>query len=417
MTRTERTYGALAASYNMSWSFTAPVYPLFLLAAGLDLLEINLVLATYFVTSFCFEVPTGAVADVFGRRVSFLASCAIRASAFTLYFFADSLVVFLVAEAVDAIGHTLASGSLEAWAVDAARRNEGDVRTDRLIARGFGAAAVAMIVSGLAGAYLGAVELRLVWLAGAVGFVVTAAIAARTMREPWPPPDAAPASRAAVGRQLRRGIATVRQTPVLALLAALTAAGGFAQMPVLHYWPVKLGAVAGAPTWMLGWAWVLFVGLNLAASQLVPRLVAVWGRGSVAAGAELVRAVSVAVAARAFGMRGMVGGIAGHALGMGTMIPLVSAWVNDNVAERERATVLSVNAAAFTLGGASGLVLLGLLARAAGIGAAWGVSAVVFAGCAVGFALAARAQKRPGNAGGNVRGRPEVSAQSEPVSQ
>jgi predicted MFS family arabinose efflux permease len=187
-------------------------------------------------------------------------------------------------------------------------------------------------------------------------------------------------------------------------------------MPVLLYWPVKLDAIAGAPTWMLGWAWVLFAGMGLAGSQLVPRLVATWGRGPVAAGAELLRAASVAIAARAMGFRGTVGGVAGHAVGMGAMIPLVSAWVNDHVEEAERATVLSVTAAAFTLGGASGLVVLGVVARTAGIAAAWTVAAVVFVGCAIGFACLARAQ-RPGMAGGNVRGRSEASTQSAPSSQ
>lgn len=78
------------------------------------------------------------------------------------------------------------------------------------------------------------------------------------------------------------------------------------------------------------------------------------------------------------------------------MMPLVSAWVNEQVEERERATVLSVNAAAFTLGGASGLAVLGLVARAWGVDAAWGVAAVVFGGCAVGYVLAMRVTTRRG---------------------
>jgi MFS family permease len=416
MTRTERTYGALMASYNMSWSFTAPVYPLFLLAAGLDLFQINLVLATYFLTSFCFEVPTGAVADVFGRRIAFLASCVVRAAAFTLYFFADGFRGFLVAEAIDAVGQTLASGALDAWAVDAARREQEPPRPDRLLARGFGAGSAAMIVSGLVGAYLGSVELRLIWLAGAAGFLATAALAGLTMHERWSSPAARSRAEPAVRGQLVRGLGIVRRTPVLLAIAGLTAASGFAQMPVLHYWPVKLDAVAAGPRWVLGWAWVLFAGLNLAGSQLVPRLVATWGRGEVAAGAELLRALGVGVAARAAGFRGTVAGVGGQAVGMGCMIPLVSAWVNAHVEERERATVLSVNAAAFTLGGAGGLVALGLVARAAGIGAAWGVSALVFGACAAGFAAVARTQ-RPGKAGGKVRGSSEVSTQSVPSAQ
>jgi len=411
MTRTERRYGALLAAYNMSWAFIAPVYPLFLREAGLDLLQINVVLATYFITSFCFEVPTGAVADVFGRRVSFLASCAVRASAFTLYYFADGFAVFLVAEAVDAVGQTLASGALDAWAVDAARREQPPVRTDRLLARGFGIGTVAMIASGVAGGLIGEIDLRVVWLAGAAGFVVTGLLAAATMRESW----SASARSVGVHGRLWGGVGTVWTRPLLFALTCLTAASGFAQMPFLHYWPVRLTDDVGVPVWLVGWAWAGVAGVSLVGSQLGPRSVAMWGRGRVSAGAELLRAVAVGVAARSLGLRATLVGGAGQAFGMGAMMPLVSAWVNDHVEESERATVLSVNAAAFTLGSALGLVGLGLVARSSGIGAAWGISALVFLGCAVGY-LRADAQS-PGSSGGNVRGRLSGSTQSVPSAQ
>ena len=68
MTRTERTFYLLFGSYSLAQFFLAPVYPLFLLSRGLDLLEINLILAIYLITIFVFEVPTGALADTAGRR-------------------------------------------------------------------------------------------------------------------------------------------------------------------------------------------------------------------------------------------------------------------------------------------------------------------------------------------------------------
>ena len=53
-------------------------YPMFLLSRGLDLFQINVILAIFLISTFVFEVPTGAVADVYGRKISFLLSCAIR---------------------------------------------------------------------------------------------------------------------------------------------------------------------------------------------------------------------------------------------------------------------------------------------------------------------------------------------------
>src|SRR4026209_519936 len=98
MVPTERRYYVLQGTY-MSWAwFMGPIYPLFLLSRGLDVLQASSVLATYFVVTFLFEIPTGAVADLFGRRISFVLACFTRATAFGLYFFADSYLDCLVAE-------------------------------------------------------------------------------------------------------------------------------------------------------------------------------------------------------------------------------------------------------------------------------------------------------------------------------
>src|SRR5579862_5509454 len=86
MTRTERTYYLLTCLYRLSWSALGPTYALFLLSRGLDILQINLVLAVYLTTTCVFEMPTGAFADVIGRKRSFVLSCWLRAVAFGLYF-------------------------------------------------------------------------------------------------------------------------------------------------------------------------------------------------------------------------------------------------------------------------------------------------------------------------------------------
>ncbi len=119
MTRTERTYYVVFSLYTVSAWFLAPMYSLFLLSRGLDLFQINVVLATYLISVFLFEVPTGAIADLAGRKVSFLLSCAVRMVAFTLYAFADDKVAnrggivvgYYNSDATDAMTEIDVSGS------------------------------------------------------------------------------------------------------------------------------------------------------------------------------------------------------------------------------------------------------------------------------------------------------------------
>lgn len=150
MTRTERTYYLVFALYNFSWSFIGPMYALFLLDRGLDLFQMSAVPAVYWIVSFVFEVPTGAFADLAGRKTAFLLSCVIRMVAFALYAYAGGFRDFVVAEFIDALGSTLANGALDAWAVDG-MQGEGDARpADRFFARAQMVARTAIIAGGVA---------------------------------------------------------------------------------------------------------------------------------------------------------------------------------------------------------------------------------------------------------------------------
>src|SRR3990172_817343 len=104
MRRTERTYYLISGLYNLSWAFIGPMYALFLLDRGLDLFQMSVVPAVYWLVSFLFEVPTGAFADLAGRKTSFVLSCVVRMLAFGMYAFAESFGEFVAAEFVDALG-------------------------------------------------------------------------------------------------------------------------------------------------------------------------------------------------------------------------------------------------------------------------------------------------------------------------
>lgn len=390
MTRTERTYYVVFGLYNVSWSFLGPIYAWFLLSRGLDLFEINLVLATFLITAFLFEVPTGAVADVFGRKVSFLLSCVVRASAFALYAFCDELFEFLFAEFIDAIGTTLATGALDAWAVDG-MREEGDLTPkDRFFARSLSLARAMMIASGVLGGYLGDVDITYPWLAGAACFALTALVGAVLMRETRAAGTAA-SERASLTATVRHGVASVRRVPVLGFLCVLTLVAAFATMSAHHLWQPRLMQLGGGGVWVLGWIWALLNLSSLLGSTLVPRLLARASRATVLAVASAWRAVTLGFAAQALTFKPAAAGFLLQEMGFGVGEPIMSSWMNEHAGARERATVLSVRAMAFTLGGSLGLVTLGLVARAAGIPTAWKIAAAVHAAVAVAIVVAARA--------------------------
>jgi MFS family permease len=385
MTRTERTYYLLGCVYRIAWSALGPTYALFLLDRGLDLLELNLVLAVYLITVCALEVPTGAIADVWGRKASFVLSCLVRALAFGLYYVSDAFAEFLFAEVIDAIGTTLATGAFDAWAVDGVRA-EGDRRpVDRLFARGQMLGQAAAVGGGLAVAQLAERDLALPWLIGCGGFLLCALLGGALMREVTPARAAPAAGSSSIAGAVREGLAIVRTAPVLRQLCLLTALSACATMPAFQMWQPRLSGLAGEGPWLMGWVWA-FLGLaSLIGSAAVPRLLPRLGRAGTLALALAWRALTLGCAGAAAGFPLAVTGFLLQEIGFGISEPVLQAWMNEHATAARRATVLSVRSMAFTLGGGSGLIALGWFARQTDVGAAWLVSAAIYAVAAAGF--------------------------------
>jgi len=393
MTRTERTFYLLFGSYSLAQFFLAPVYPLFLLSRGLDLLEINLILAIYLITIFVFEVPTGALADTAGRRFSFVLGCATRTAAFVLYSRARGFADCASFEFVDAIGTTLVSGALEAWAVDGVQAEGDGRRMEGLFSRAAIIGRMFLMVGAVGCGYLAERDLRYPWLAAAAMFAATGVAGAVLMHETRRASRASRAHRS-VGRTAIDGVGLVRRSPVLLLLCALSLGSAFAAFPIHMYWQPRLQALAGGQLRVMGWVVALLALASLTGSALVPHVVRRFARESVLFAAMLCRGAMVAMLAGAASLSPALAGLLLQETAFGVIDPVSAAWTNEHVASGERATVISVRSASMTLGGALGLVAIGLVARAFGLRVAMGVSAAVFVLVAPGFVLLGRAARR-----------------------
>ena len=372
MTRTERTYYLVFGLYSLWAWFVAPIYPLFLASRGLDPFEVNLVLATYLIVICFFEVPTGAAADRLGRKASFVFSCLVRAVAFGLYAVADDFLDCAVAEVVDGIGTTLASGALDAWAIDGMRA-EGDGRpVDRFFARAQVLMRFVMIGGGVICAYLASVSFVLPWWVATAGFAATAAVAAWRMHEA-PAALTGATNRSSFIDTMREGFAAVRGVPVLLLVCALTGASFFAAIPAHMLWQPRMVELSGEGVWIIGWLWVALNLAALAGSALLPRLLERLRRERVLCCAALWRGATLAAGAAATSFAPALSGWLLQEVSYGVSEPVIQSWMNEHVPADRRATVLSIRSMVGTLGGGAGLVAIGLVARDRGIPAAWTV--------------------------------------------
>ena len=95
-----------------------PLYALLFLDTGLSEAQISVLFATWSVTAFVAEVPTGALADRWSRRGCLVLAGALQAAAFAVWTAAPGFAAFAVGFVIWGIGGALMSGTSEALVYD-----------------------------------------------------------------------------------------------------------------------------------------------------------------------------------------------------------------------------------------------------------------------------------------------------------
>lgn len=102
----------------------------------MNLFEIAVLASIFEGSILLFEIPTGAFADIFGRKKSVISSHLFQSLAGLIFILSPSFWLFAIAEATQGFGETLKTGALEAWMVDNLQAvGEGD-KQSQTFARG-----------------------------------------------------------------------------------------------------------------------------------------------------------------------------------------------------------------------------------------------------------------------------------------
>ena len=97
--------------FLLGFIVVVPIFVPLLQGHGLSMSEILQTQALFALTIAIFEVPSGYVADIWGRRNAILAGAALNAVGFLSLLWADSFVDFLIYEAILGLGFSLISGT------------------------------------------------------------------------------------------------------------------------------------------------------------------------------------------------------------------------------------------------------------------------------------------------------------------
>lgn len=308
------------------------------------------------------EVPTGMVADRFGRRLSLLASGLLTALGLTLFGLAESFELLLLAFALFGVGLSLMSGADDAMLFDSLTPlglgGEFARRAGRLNAMAWGANAVtAMIGAGLA--QVTSLSLPIA-ISGAFGLIA----AFLALRFTEPPARGEPVPFLHIGARAVRRVLGAREMWSLVLFFAAVLVSAALVFTVFQ----PIATELGAPVWSLGAIAATmtissaFGGWMSAATERrlgLPRTLAVAGV-----------AVPVALLAGAAGAHALFPLILLSPLAWNVLHPLVADYLARRTPDRERATVLSLNSMASQLATVMATPAVGLLVDGRGTGTA-----------------------------------------------
>jgi MFS family permease len=368
----QRIYLTLTLGNTLAASFIWGINTLFLLDAGLSNLEAFAANAFFTAGMVLFEVPTGVVADGWGRRVSFLLGTVTLAASTYLYYLLWQLSAPFWAWAVVSVllglGFTFFSGAVEAWLVDALTFSayEGDLET--VLGRGQMVSGVAMLVGSAAGGVIAQVtDLGVPFLVRVGVLLAMFGVAFLLMHDVGFTPERSPhplqATRAVLTASIDGGL---KNPPVryIMLAAPFNAGVGIYVFYALQPFLLELFGDPRAYS-IAGLAAAIVAGAQVVGGWLAPTL------------RRLVRKrTTVLVATSA------LGGLILMALGFTRLFwvalllltlwalvtaaatPVRQAYLNDMISSKQRATVLSFDS---LMGSSGGIVVQPLMGRAADV--------------------------------------------------
>src|ERR687892_1809850 len=154
----ERTYYTLLLGNTLAASLIWGINTIFLLDAGLNNLEAFAANAFFTAGMVVFEVPTGIVADMWGRRVSFLLGTVTLAVTTALYVLLWQIEApfweWAVVSLLLGLGFTFFSGAVEAWLVDALSATQFQGTLETVFGRGQIVTGAGMLSGSVAGGFI-----------------------------------------------------------------------------------------------------------------------------------------------------------------------------------------------------------------------------------------------------------------------
>lgn len=160
-----------------------PILTIFFLEKGLNFTQIFTLGAVNSFFVVLFEVPTGAVADKYSRKLSIIIGCIMWIISLGIYIYAQSFAIFILAEIIFSIGMTFKSGAETAILFDSLKLEGREKEFQTIVGRARSYLLYASAVGSLLAGFVYSYNIYLPFIIS-IGFIFISLLVAISFKEP-----------------------------------------------------------------------------------------------------------------------------------------------------------------------------------------------------------------------------------------
>ena len=127
--------------------FTSPIIVLYFLSNGLSLSQVAILTSIHTLIIAFFEIPSGAIADIFGRKRTLVFAGLMAVIGSVTFAFSHSFLSFVLAEAFFALFISFTSGTDTAWLYDTLKNLKSQSKFKEISGRGSLIKSVVLFIS------------------------------------------------------------------------------------------------------------------------------------------------------------------------------------------------------------------------------------------------------------------------------
>lgn len=249
-----RVYSIVRLLTSSAFGTILPVYVLYFRHYQINLFQIALLAAIFEASILIFEMPTGLVADIYGRKISVLLSALVSLISGIFFIFFPYISGFIIAEILNGLGETFRSGALEAWLVDSLKHEGKEEKIKYAFAQGTKFKSFGNISGLILGGYLASLKIKLVWVPFTLLFFILSIFLISKMKEKYKIEKAVSHKIfPKVSEMIKRSSTVLKSQKLILALLLLVLFSEFSFETISQYWQVHFSENLFIKTEYFGW--------------------------------------------------------------------------------------------------------------------------------------------------------------------